>query len=89
MKVQSIGTNHYNPAIRGNRTETNKLCKYAITSLIASSSLFMLSNAIDTIKPNESVNSFVDMIASVLAIFGTMTGISGMEKNKNSKSGEY
>ena len=89
MKIQKIEMQNYNPSLKGKTREANKLSKYAITSLIASSSLFMLSNAIDTMKTSDSTDKtgigIIDWAASALTLFGTITGIIGISKNKNSE----
>lgn len=88
MKIQPLGTHNYNPNLKGNE----KLCKYAVTSLIAGSSLFMLSNAIDTLNISRNTKKsdigLIDMTASVLAIFGTVTGLFGIAKNESSELDE-
>jgi len=85
MKIHSIKDKFVNPLIKSN----NKLCKFAITSLIASSSMFMLSNAVDTFtssKENQKQNiGLLDSTASVLAIVGTLTGIIGITRIENSE----
>lgn len=62
----------------------NKVCRYSIGSLIASSSLFMLSNAIDSFHhENKNTVTVMNTIASVLGIAGTCLGLFGIEQVDN------
>ena len=81
MRVHPV--RNYNYQNNTNFQGTNKFCKYSIGTLIASTSLFMLSNAIDTYK-NEgtAVKSYIDAFASILGVTGTYLGIFGLEKAK-------
>ena len=66
-----------------NFKSVNKFCKYSIASFIASSTLFMLSNAVDTFKSekvSKEVTSSANTVASLLGIAGTFMGIFGIEK---------
>jgi len=85
MKVQPIANQHYqnNTNFHG----ANKFCKYSIRTLIASASLFMLSNAVDTFKPEKAENKlgYVNALASVLGIAGTCMGIFGLEKTEHNE----
>ncbi len=87
MRVLPI--NNYSNNQNKNFKGVNKFCKYSIRTLIASSTLFMLSNAIDTFKP-EKVNKdsigFVNTVASLLGVAGTALGILGIEKEENHSS---
>ena len=80
MKVQPITNKYYQNNI--NYRGANKFCKYSIRTLITSASLFMLSNAVDTFKPEKANNElgYVNAFASVLGIAGTCMGIFGLEK---------
>ena len=85
MKILPIN-NNYTQNKNTNFKSANKFCKYSITSLIASSTLFMLSNAVDTFKSEKigrNVTEKVNTIASVLGIAGTALGIFGIEKEEN------
>ena len=87
MRVLPI--NNYSNNQNKNFKGVNKFCKYSIRTLIASSTLFMLSNAVDTFKPEKVSNDsigFVNTIASVLGIAGTALGIFGIEKEEDHSS---
>ena len=84
MKILPI--NNYTNNNNTNFKAANKFCRYSIYSLIASSSLFMLSNAIDTFKSSEltkETTSVINTAASVLGIAGTAMGIFGIEKEES------
>ncbi len=85
MKVQPITNNYYQN--RTNFQGANKFCKYSIRTLIASASLFMLSNAVDTFKPEKATTElgYVNTVASLLGIAGTCLGIFGLEKVEHDK----
>ena len=87
MRILPI--NNYSDNRNINFKRANKFCKYSINTLIASTTLFMLSNAIGTFKPEKVKKDsigFVNTVASVLGIAGTALGIFGIEKeDKNSK----
>jgi len=80
MKVQPVTNYNYQNNISYHGA--NKFCKYSIRTLIASASLFMLSNAVDTFRPEKAKNElgYVNTLASVLGIAGTCLGIFGIEK---------
>lgn len=86
MKVQPISNQNYNrnTSFHG----VSKICKYGVGSLIASTSLFMLSNALDSFK-SENINkqtvTCLNTIASILGIAGTGMGMFGIEQSKNNK----
>ena len=82
MKVMPVGNQYYknNTNFHG----ANKVCRYSIGSLIASSSLFMLSNAIDSFHhENKNTVTVMNTIASVLGIAGTCLGLFGIEQVDN------
>lgn len=83
MKVQPIS--NYNYQNNTNFQGANKFCKYSIRTLIASASLFMLSNAVDSFKPEKAKNElgYINTIASALGIAGTCLGIFGLEKEEH------
>lgn len=83
MKVLPINNNY--DLKNTNFKAANKFCKYSINTLIASSSLFMLSTALDTYKPEktEIITSAINPIASVLTLAGTAMGLFGIEKIKH------
>lgn len=88
MKVLPI--NNYNYQKDTNFKGANRFCKYSIRTLIASTTLFMFSNAVDTFKP-EKVNKelgYVNSIASVLGIAGTCLGLFGLEKAEHDEKNE-
>jgi hypothetical protein len=90
MKVLPIN-NNYSQAKNTNFKSANKFCKYSITSLIASSSLFMMSNAIDTYRSDKigrNVTEKVNTVASILGIAGTVMGLFGIEKLDKEDSDE-
>ena len=78
MPINNYTNNQNNINYKG----ANKLCKYSIRSLIASTSLFMLTTAIDTFKPEKEGKAVtaLNTIASTLGIAGTAMGIFGIEK---------
>lgn len=80
MRILPI--NNYSNAENTNFKSANTFCKYSISSLIASSSLFMLSTALDTFKSKEAekITSTITPIASGLGIVGTALGLFGIEK---------
>ena len=86
MKVQPI--NNYNYQNSTSFQGANKFCKYGIRTLIASASLFMLSNAVDTFKPEKIDNElgYINTFASVLGIAGTCLGIFGLEKAEHEEN---
>ena len=93
MKIQSINNNYQrvNNYKNTNFKAANKFCKYSILSLLASSSMFMLSNAIDTFKPEKANNVFTGTLntaASVLTLAGTAMGLFGIEKIENEELDE-
>lgn len=82
MKILPIN-NNYSQNQNTNFKSVNKFCKYSIASFIASSTLFMLSNAVDTFKSekvSKEVTSSANTVASLLGIAGTFMGIFGIEK---------
>lgn len=83
MKIQPVA--NYNYQNNTNFYGVNKFCRYGTVSLIASTSLFMLSNAIDTFKHEEVADkkSYIDAVASILGVAGTYLGIFGLEKAEN------
>ena len=90
MKVSQIN-NNYSKAQNTNFKSANKFCKYSIASLIASSSLFTLSNAVDTFKSDKigkNVTEKVNTFASLLGIAGTAMGLFGIEKLDKEDSDE-
>lgn len=83
MKILPI--NNYTNNKNTNFKAANKFCRYSIYSLIASSSLFMLSNAIDTFRSDNTSKETAGVInttASALGIIGTAMGIFGIEKEE-------
>ena len=82
MKVLPIN-NNINKNI--NFEGANKTCKYGITSLIASASLFMASNAFDSFNKEEpraekTALTYMDAAASVFGILGTCLSLIGIKQ---------
>lgn len=80
MRVLPISNNNQNnTGYKG----ASKICKYGVSSLIASSTLFMLSNALEPAKSdliNEKVIGCMKHIASVFGIAGTALSLFGIEQ---------
>ena len=84
MKINSISNYYTNENL--NWRGKNTLYKQSVRALIASSSLFMLSNAVHTFnKENNATNKteqFIDLAASFLGLFGTYAGIVGLKEDE-------
>jgi len=81
MKVLPINNINQNIKFEG----ANKTCKYGIAALIASSSLFMFSNAVDSFNKEETKTektalNYVNTAASVLGILGTGLSLLGIKQ---------
>ncbi len=86
MKILPI--NNYSNDKNTNFKSANKFCKYSIGSLIAGSSLFMLSNALDSFKSDKiskKTTNSINIAASILGIAGTAMGLFGIEKLDNNE----
>ena len=85
MKVQPINNNNYHQTNTSFK-KASDICKYGVGALIASTTLFMGANALDTFK-KEKVGSkpiaSMNMIASLLGIAGTSLAIFGIEQEEN------
>ena len=83
MKILPI--NSYSDSKNLSCRGANKTCKYGITALIASTTLFMASNAIDSFEQQEpktekTTLKYMDTAASVLGILGTGLSILGIKQ---------
>ena len=82
MKISSINQVDNNNNIGFKRA--SKMTRYGVITLIAASSLFMLSNAIDTFNYEEKghLSRNIDIPASILGILGTFISWIGLEKDE-------
>ena len=89
MKILPIN-NNYSQSKNTNFKSANKFCRCGVLSLIASSSMFMLSNAVDTFKPEKmsAVSSTLNSAASLLTVAGTAMGLFGIEKIEDKENNE-
>ena len=81
MKVSSV--NNFDNNINFKRT--NKITKYGVNTLIAASSLFIISNAIDAFDFENNKNSIsknIDFSASMLGILGTFMSLVGIQEDE-------
>ncbi|MBR1776857.1 hypothetical protein IJ750_07290 [bacterium] len=79
MQVQRIN----NCNLKTNFQGINKFCRYGIGAFIASTSLFMLSNAFDSFSkeaPEYSYTAPLDKAASALGIAGTLLSLFGIRQ---------
>ncbi len=62
----------------------NKMTKYGIGSLIASSTIFMFSNAVNsTFANNVECTKVFNSAASLFGIIGTALSITGIKRDEN------
>ena len=66
----------------------NNTTKIGLAALIVSSSLFMMSNAIDSFEKQQTTEQkssgfgFLDGVASIAGIVGTFTGLLGLKQDE-------
>ena len=91
MKIHSINQVDNNNNIGFKRI--NKMTRYGITTLIGASSLFMLSNAIDSFNyenNKHTTSQVIDTAAAILGITGTFMSLIGLKKDEeNSGKNRY
>ena len=82
MKVNTVSTfNSSNFTFK----HASKMTKYGVSTLIGASSLFMLSNAVDSFNYEDNTNSLSQKIyvaASILGISGTFISLIGLDKDE-------
>lgn len=81
MKIQSINVQNTSHV---NCKSASQMTRYGVGALVASSSLFMFSNAIDSFDNQGVVEKrMINSTASALGIVGTFLGIVGIKDDED------